>query len=103
MVTLGSPVPQNSWWGLGHGHPGVKGGKTLSSWESAGGGGGGPAAKPPPTACSPTTQPPAEVGSEPAVLHSLLERILRQLFERLGLCLVGPTWNRRTRLNYPRG
>ena len=38
MVTLGSPVPQNSWWGLGHGHPGVKGGKTLCSWESAGGG-----------------------------------------------------------------
>ena len=94
MVTLGSPVPQNSWWGLGHGHPGVKGGKTLCSWESAGGGG---------TACSPTTQPPAEVGSEPAVLHSLLERILRQLSERLGLCLAGPTWNRRTCLNYPRG
>ena len=38
MVTLGSPIPQNPWWGLGHGHPGVKAGTTLCSWESAEGG-----------------------------------------------------------------
>lgn len=71
MVPLVSPIPQHPWWGLGHGLPGVKGGKTLSRGKA-----------------SPVLPPLSRQlrsGSEPAVLHALLERILRQLSECLRL------------------